>query len=220
MFPGVTDIIARLIVILTCLPIHEAAHAFAAEKMGDDTARYNRRVSMNPFDHIDPVGALMILLVGFGWAKAVPFNPNNFRNRRGGTVVTALAGPLANVGLAGVCLIVYKVLRGFAIVTPGPDWMFSGILQVLWMMVSVNLSLAVFNLLPLPPLDGWRIASVLLPPRIVWQIQGYEQMLVLPIMILVWMDLFDAPIYFLTNFLYRILSFLTGFIDIPFRMLL
>lgn len=219
MFPSITDLLARLIVILTCLPIHEAAHALAAEKMGDYTARYNRRVSMNPFDHIDPVGSLMILLFGFGWAKAVPYNPNNFRDRKSGTVVTALAGPLANVGLAGVCLIFYKILRNIAIIAPGPDWMFSGLLRVLWLMVSVNLSLAVFNLLPIPPLDGWRIASVLLPQRIVWQIQGYEQMLVLPVLLLVWMGLFDLPLSFLVGLLYQILSFLTGFIDLFFRML-
>ena len=96
----IQTLIARIIVLMTAIPVHEYAHAWAAEKMGDPTARYYRRLSLNPLDHIDPIGALMILLLGFGFARPVPVNSLNFNNRRVGTVVTSLAGPLSNVIMA------------------------------------------------------------------------------------------------------------------------
>ena len=148
----IQTLIARVLVLMTAIPIHEYAHAWAAEKMGDSTARYYRRLSLNPFDHIDPIGALMLLVLGFGFARPVPINSMNFKNRTAGTVVSSLAGPASNILMALLCMIIAKLLRlgfyatGFTFLV--------GIFKVIMFMVQVNLSLAVFNLLPLPPLDG------------------------------------------------------------------
>ena len=105
LFAGLTlqRLLARVIVLMTAIPVHEAAHAWAADKMGDPTARYYKRISLNPLDHIDPIGAVMILLFGFGFARPVPVNSMHFRDRDKGIIVTSLAGPFSNVLMALVC---------------------------------------------------------------------------------------------------------------------
>ena len=112
LFAGLTlqRLLARVIVLMTAIPVHEAAHAWAADKMGDPTARYYKRISLNPLDHIDPIGAVMILLFGFGFARPVPVNSMHFRDRDKGIIVTSLAGPFSNVLMALVCLVVTKLL--------------------------------------------------------------------------------------------------------------
>ncbi len=203
-------ILARLLVLMTAIPVHEFAHAWAAEKMGDSTARYSRRLSLNPFDHIDPIGALMILLLGIGFARPVPIDSRNFRDNKMGTIVTSLAGPVSNILMALVCLIVVKLLRlafmatqfGFLI----------GIFQVVSFMVSVNLSLAVFNLLPIPPLDGWHAVCPLLPRALYWKIAPYEHQLVWIVLLLVWTGAFNGIIGTFVGLLYLLLDTMTFFL--------
>ena len=101
--------VVKLIVLLTALPLHECAHAWVADKMGDHTARYQGRLTLNPLRHLDPMGAILMLVAGFGWAKPVPINPRNFKNPKQGMALSALAGPMSNLLLAFVSAILYKV---------------------------------------------------------------------------------------------------------------
>ena len=206
----IQTLIARVIVLMTAIPVHEYAHAWAAEKMGDSTARYYRRLSLNPLDHIDPIGALMILLLGFGFARPVPVNSLNFNNRRVGTVVTSLAGPLSNVIMALLSMLAAKIIAlAYSVTHFG---MLVGIFRVFLFMVSINLSLAVFNMLPMPPLDGWHAISPLLPREFYWKIQPYEQHIVWIVLLLVWMGALDGIIGGAVSFLYILLDKLTFFL--------
>ena len=203
-------LLARVLVLMTAIPVHEFAHAWAAEKMGDSTARYSRRLSLNPLDHIDPIGALMILLLGFGFARPVPIDSRNFRDHKMGTIVTSLAGPFSNILMGLVCLIVAKLLwRVIAVTQLG---FLMGIFQVVSFMVSVNLSLAVFNLLPIPPLDGWHALCPLLPRDLYWKIAPYEHQFIWIVLILIWMGALSGIIGTLVGLLYRLLNTLTFFL--------
>lgn len=203
-------LLARVLVLMTAIPVHEFAHAWAAEKMGDSTARYSRRLSLNPLDHIDPIGALMILLLGFGFARPVPIDSRNFRDHKMGTIVTSLAGPFSNILMGLACLIVAKLLwRVIAVTQLG---FLMGIFQVVSFMVSVNLSLAVFNLLPIPPLDGWHALCPLLPRDLYWKIAPYEHQFIWIVLILIWMGALSGIIGTLVGLLYRLLNTLTFFL--------
>ena len=151
-------LLSRVLILIIALPIHELAHAFIAYRLGDVTSRDYGRLSLNPLDHLDPVGALMILLGGFGWAKPVPVNPYGLyrsRNSTTGFALVALAGPLSNIFLAALCAIPIRL-----------DLIPSGFLERLVVgFIVVNIALAVFNLIPIPPLDGSRVAVAVLPPQ-------------------------------------------------------
>jgi Zn-dependent protease len=157
-------LISFLIIILICLPLHEFGHAWSAVKMGDTLPYYQGRVTLNPLRHIDWIGAGLLALVGFGWAKPVQVNPYGLRKApslRVGMSVVAAAGPLMNVFLAGVAALPFRLglvtLRGIALNQP--------IALILYSLLTINLVLAVFNLIPVPPLDGSRILPVLLPAQ-------------------------------------------------------
>ena len=206
----IQTLIARIIVLMTAVPVHEYAHAWAAEKMGDQTARYYRRLSLNPFDHIDPIGALMILVLGVGFARPVPINSLNFNNRKAGVVVTSLAGPGSNILMALIAMLFAKLI---ALIYSFTGLVFLvGIFRVLLFMVSINLSLAVFNLLPLPPLDGWHAVSPLLPRQLYWKIQPYEHQIVWVVLLLVWIGGLDGIIGTFVRMLYLLLDKLTFFL--------
>ena len=150
-------LIAFLIIILVCLPIHEFGHAWAAVKLGDSLPLYQGRYTLNPLRHLDVFGTLLLALVGFGWAKPVQFNPYALRkapNMRAGIFVVAAAGPLMNVLMAVLAAVPFRL--GLVSVR-GP------VAVILYTLLSINLVLAVFNLIPVPPLDGSRILAMLLP---------------------------------------------------------
>ncbi|MBR6735522.1 MAG: site-2 protease family protein [Oscillospiraceae bacterium] len=211
-------ILARAVVLLTALPVHEAAHAWVAYKMGDNTARYRNRLTLNPFDHIDPIGAVMILLFGIGFARPVPVNYSAFYDRKKGIVATNLAGPLSNVFLAWIALILAKVMMVVYAFTHMR--LANGAADVFLIMVSTNLSLAVFNLLPIPPLDGWHALQPFIPYQWAWKIQMYERQLVWGVLLLVWLGAFDGIIGMLVGILYRLVSAGTFFVDFIFGALI
>lgn len=165
---SLTGLIAGLPGLVIALVIHEYAHAKAADVMGDFTPRMTGRLTLNPMAHIDPIGLIMLLVVRFGWAKPVMINARNFRNWRQGELLVALAGPVANLLVAFISLLTMAVLFKLG--------MFSeGVRLVLSMMVLFNINFAIFNMLPLPPLDGSKVLMVLLPGRLAYKLMSLER---------------------------------------------
>lgn len=207
---------ARIIVIFTALPFHEYAHAFIANKLGDHTARNMGRLTLNPLSHIDPIGAIAIFLVGFGWAKPVPINARNFKNPKVGMAVSAVAGPLSNLLMAYIASIVCKVI---ALTYDGSTMMY--FLSIIFSTVAtVNVSLAIFNLIPVPPLDGSRVLLLFLPERAYFGLMRYERYL--PIFLILLLRIPQVSTVFGLVAL-RVSSFLysgTGFLDVIFRIFL
>lgn len=213
--------VVRLIVLLTALPFHEFAHAWTANKLGDPTAKYQGRLTLNPLKHLDPMGAVLMLVAGFGWAKPVPVNPNYFKNRKAGMAITALAGPLSNLLLAFVCTIVYKMLNNTGFVSAGLlREMLSSLASAFFLMVSLNVGLGVFNLIPIPPLDGSRILNLVLPERTYFQIMRYERIIMLALFAAIFIGLLDGPLSFVQGHVFQLLNFLTGFVDVIARAVL
>lgn len=185
------QIAAVLVIIFLILPIHEWAHGFVAYKLGDDTAKRQGRLTFNPVASIDPIGALFILLFGFGWAKPVHVNPNNFKNRRLGMALTAVAGPVANL-IAGLVAALIYVGVWIATNGMGPDWLYNCFIYF----ISINISLAVFNLIPLPPLDGSKVLGAFLPTRIEMQFYKYQRLIVPVVFILLVTGVLSTPLFY------------------------
>ena len=163
------------VLLLVAFPIHEFAHAYAAWRLGDGTARLFGRLTLNPAAHFDPAGGLILVLsvilsggtFGFGWAKPTPVNPANLRGGRRGDAYVALAGPLSNLILAAAAALVFRLLDATG--TPLPDLLGN----VLFTFFSINLALMIFNLIPIPPLDGSHVLFAILDPRTSWQAQAF-----------------------------------------------
>ncbi|MBO5103676.1 MAG: site-2 protease family protein [Ruminococcus sp.] len=152
---------SRVITLLLVLPIHEAAHGLVAKWCGDDTAEREGRLTLNPFAHLDPLGSILIVLSGFGWAKPVPVNPMRMKKYRAGFALTALAGPVSNLLAAFVSILVWALLlcteSGMTAYLSGEITPMYSVLLLLQFLFSVNVGLALFNLIPFPPLDGFNV---------------------------------------------------------------
>lgn len=156
-------IITRVITLLIAFTIHELSHALVAHWMGDDTAKYAGRITLNPIAHIDPMGALMLLLMGFGWAKSTPINPAQLKRRSpAGVAIVSIAGPISNLILAGMAAIILRLNPLLLNQSNGPILPSLG--SFLTGFFLLNIVLAVFNLFPIAPLDGDKILEYLLPP--------------------------------------------------------
>ena len=156
------SMIYRIPALLFAISIHEYAHAQCADSMGDPTARYMGRLTFNPMAHLDPIGAILLVVAGFGWAKGVPINVNNFRNRREGILKVSFAGPAANLFLCFLAALMMALLGRMGMRS-------DGLYKFLFWMQLYNVWFAFFNLIPVPPLDGSRILSELLPAKQSWQ---------------------------------------------------
>ena len=156
------SMIYRIPALLFAISIHEYAHAQCADSMGDPTARYMGRLTFNPMAHLDPIGAILLVVAGFGWAKGVPINGHNFRNRRQGILKVSFAGPAANLFLCFLAALMMALLGRMGMLS-------DGLYKFLFWMQLYNVWFAFFNLIPVPPLDGSRILSELLPAKQSWQ---------------------------------------------------
>ena len=189
-----TMLIARVIIILLILPLHEFAHAWVARLCGDDTADSKGRLTLNPFSHVDPFGAILLLLTGFGWAKPVPINPNRMRNPRTGVIWTSLAGPASNLLIAFVMMIPFRILESIPISSEAMYNTLSIIYSILYFFILVNIGLAVFNLIPIPPLDGSKILAAFLPDRVLYKFYRYQNVFMMVLMLLLFSGILDYPL--------------------------
>lgn len=185
MLNGLTPdvLFARLFILLTAFPVHEFAHAWAANWFGDDTPRFNGRLTLNPLAHLDPMGSLLLLVAGFGWAKPVPVNPYTLsRHSRLAMMWVSLAGPLSNLLLAVLAAIPFR-LGLLSLYDTEPIFrILPSASQLALIFIQINLLLMLFNLIPLAPLDGEKVAEFLFPPNLarVWDtIRPYGPMILM-----------------------------------------
>ena len=160
-FGSMLDMVLRLAAVLLCLTVHETCHGLAAYDLGDPTARRAHRLSLNPLRHIDWFGLLMMFAAGFGWAKPVPVNPNYFKKPKQGMALTALAGPVSNFLLALLTLLAARIFCDVAAYSETNQ----RILDFLLMVAVLSIGLGLFNLVPIPPLDGSKVLFAVLPDR-------------------------------------------------------
>ena len=162
---------ALLFCTFVSLPVHESAHAYAAYRLGDETGRLSGRISLNPFDHLSQSGTIMMLLIGVGYAKPVPVNIRNFKNRKLGFALTAAAGPLSNILMSLIAVLVAALIAAFAASSNA-----AVLMNLFFFYVAVyNFSLALFNLIPIPPLDGSRLVTLFLPDKYYYKLLQYER---------------------------------------------
>ena len=195
-------ILSALLVMFITLPIHELAHAYVAVKLGDNTPRWQGRLTINPFAHIDYIGSLFILLFGFGWAKPVQVNHFNFRRPKRDMAIVALAGPLSNILMALIFNFLGYLL--FALSLFDGVWLY--VIMFFSFVVKINVSLAVFNLIPIPPLDGSRILSAFLSDRTYYKIMQYERYIYLGLLLLLFTGALDDPIDLLSGAVMSLLN--------------
>ncbi len=172
---NLTTIIARVIVLLIAFTIHELSHALTADYLGDPTPRNMGRITLNPLKHLDPIGTILLIVAGFGWAKPVMVNPMNMRgNPRTSMAIVAAAGPLSNVIMALLAALIFRLgLVDFTLFPPSGGASLVG--YVLSEFIWINLILAFFNLIPIPPLDGSKILFAILPAELVYRLRPLEQ---------------------------------------------
>ena len=188
---NLSRIIFILPTVLIALIGHETAHAWMSVKLGDPTPKIDGRLSINPLHHLDPIGTILMILTGFGWARPVSVNPMYYKDRKKGMALVALAGPAANIIMAALGMIIgvllLKIFQGTYAVTD--------IIQIVtYIFVRMNLSLFVFNLIPIPPLDGSKILGVILPNKYYYIMLQYEQYSMIILMILAVTGAFDRII--------------------------
>lgn len=202
-------------IILFSLSMHEAAHAYAAYKLGDPTAKNLGRLTLNPLKHLDPIGTLCMVLFRFGYAKPVPINARYFKNPKRGMALSAVAGPLSNLLLGAVGLILYKVVGNLLVVTGAFDAnaTLCRLLMIAFsLLYQLNIYLAVFNLLPIPPFDGSRLAFIFLPDKTYWGIMKYERVIMIAMLVLLATGILTIPLDFLSGIIMKILEFPFKFI--------
>ena len=207
MFGFGPDMIYGIPGLLLAMTVHEYAHARVADNLGDMTPRMNGRLTLNPVAHIDPIGLIMLFFAQIGWAKPVPINIGNFANWRRGEMQVSLAGPLANLITALVATIVFALTVKIG---AAPHWVYS----VLQLIVIFNVNFAVFNMVPIPPLDGSKVLASVLPGRLAYQYQtsAINRYSFFILILLVFSGLLGMIIWPISGFIIKVLNMIAGLI--------
>ena len=171
---GLIMLLMWLPIVILSLSVHESAHAYVAYRLGDPTARNFGRITLNPAKHLDPIGFASMLFLGIGWAKPVPINARNFENPRKGMALSSLAGPVSNLILAVIFAFLHVATRVIALFST-PSIVFDSVALFFEYGVLLNVSLTIFNLIPVPPLDGSRLLGLALPPKYYFSYMKYER---------------------------------------------
>jgi len=205
--PGidVLSLLYRLPAVFIGFSFHEFAHAYVANLLGDDTAKLRGRMTLDPMAHIDPIGIIMLIIFRFGWAKPVPINPYNFKNRKKGTILVSLAGPVMNFFIAFITLLIYMTIYyrlGF---------MNKIIENILINIYFINIGLGIFNLIPLPPLDGSKILAGFLPNKVEYNFFRYEQYFYILLILLIFTNSINYILGPMFYFVERTISYLVSF---------
>lgn len=196
---GLTNFLLSIAAVLLCLTVHEASHGFAAYVMGDPTAKAHHRISLNPLRHVDFLGLMMMVMVGFGWAKPVPVDRRYFRNPRSGMMVTALAGPLSNFALAYLSVLIYSAV--FPFYQLGNLWA-GGICEFFFTVALMSIGLGLFNLIPVPPLDGSKILEGVFGDKIKFNPQ-FSRCGGIILLALLWSGVLQTPLVALRNLIFN-----------------
>ncbi len=195
------EIFSRLLTLLLVIPVHEAAHGLMAKWLGDDTAERQGRITLNPFAHLDPIGSLLMLFTGFGWAKPVNVNPLRMKKYRAGFALTALAGPVSNLIAAFAAGLVYNILlateAGLTAVLSNEITPLYCFMEILGFLFSINIGLAIFNLIPVPPLDGFNILRYFTSERVDRWFYMHQREISIIFLILIFVV--DIPLGFVTT---------------------
>ena len=189
---GMSTMFLRIVAILLCLVVHEVCHGLAAYKLGDPTAKMSHRLSLNPLHHLDVFGLIMMVAVGFGWAKPVPIDPRYFKKPKQGMAITALAGPASNFVLAYLAAIGANAM-GAVLVARGETAGTSMLFGFFYLLVLMNIGLGIFNLIPFPPLDGSKVVAMFLPDRLYvrWMmLERYGMIVLMAVLWFGWLDEF------------------------------
>ena len=186
---------------LLCITLHELSHGLVAYRLGDDTAKRAGRLTLNPLKHLDPMGLLMMLVFRFGWAKPVPVNMMRFQNPKRGMALTALAGPACNLLITVVFLFLYGLLLTPLSGTAGGET----VLELLELTAYISLGFCIFNLIPVPPLDGSKILFSAMPDASYWKLMRYERYGSIVLIALVWTGLLGRPLSQLIRNAFRLL---------------
>ena len=213
---SLTSLLFVLPCVLIALTVHEVAHGWMAYKLGDPTARNLGRLTLNPLKHLDPIGALCMILFHFGWARPVPINSRYFKNPRRDMALTAAAGPVSNfiMALAGMLLyhILTAVFSAFPASTSFAYYIQYAAIMLVWYFHTLNLSLGLFNLIPVPPLDGSRIFLVFLPAKYYFGIMKYERYIQLALLLMLWTGILKLPLSSVVNWISDGMSWLVSLI--------
>ena len=208
------DLLARVFIVFCVTPIHEVAHGFIAYKLGDNTAKNRGRLTLNPLAHIDPIGALMIFFIGFGYAKPVPVNMGNFKRgkRKQYMALTALAGPVSNILMAIIFAFISRAILSTGIYENTLPYYLCVFFEYT---VLINITLAVFNMIPIPPYDGSRILSAVLPDKQYYTLMKYERYTSLIVVVLFFSGILDNIISAVTGPVYSAIDL---FVSLPFKL--
>ncbi len=186
----IQELLITILVLCISLSFHEAAHAWAAFRLGDDTAALQGRLTLNPLAHLDPIGSLVFLIARIGWAKPVPINPTRFNRKysmKKGIMLTSVAGPVSNLILAAGAMLLLYIVQTVVLAAnvSSISFLLNLLYTLLFMLYSANISLAIFNLLPIPPLDGFKVFGAALPGKLYYKLMSYERYIGLAFLLLV-----------------------------------
>lgn len=191
---ALVNILVSLVAIAIAISVHEFGHAYAAHLLGDDTAKTYGRMTLNPAKHVDPIGLLFMVILKIGWAKPVPVNANNFKNYKLGNLLVSLAGVIANIITAIVCVYINKYVDMYAINL------------IAYMTIMYNLGFAAFNLLPIPPLDGWGVISTFIPYKFNEFVYKYESMSYVILLVVLFTGMYRIVLNPIHNVLWSIVE--------------